>query len=530
MKRWFIGLLVSLWASAAAANVPCTLPFNLLNGTTADATQVMANYNALVTCLANAAAAGANNDITSLSALVTPITPSQGGSSVYVGGTSTGSANAQVVGSVTPLNFSLTTPSRILFIAGFTNTGATTLNVNGTGATNVFRYGPNGPVALIGGEIVAGNFVEASFDGTRFILYTNAVAAPTGAFTALTAAATTDISLAINHYAVVNGSGSITSFGSNATTDFPVYLISFGSAGLTLTYNATSLILPGSVNIVTGAGDFGIALYLGSGNWRIVNYMRANGQALGFNPTFIQNYISGLTLSTAGSSSTFGIAAGVAADSTNTSMMVVASAYTKTTASWAVGSGNGCLDTGAIATNTWYTVFEIQRPDTGVIDYVCSATTTPASGPTSLPANYTLFRRIGAMKTNGSSQWTKFFQINGEFIWDTPVTDATASGAATLGTATLSTPPGVNVLAHFDLNCRNASAGVLTLVAPTFISGTTASSTNFVCSSGPGGVDIGAPFSVMTNTSRQVQMNSGTGAGWTLSLITTGWYDYRGQQ
>ena len=57
MKRLLVGLLFSLWVTCAAANVPCSLPFNLLNGTTADATQVMANYNALVTCLGNAAIA-----------------------------------------------------------------------------------------------------------------------------------------------------------------------------------------------------------------------------------------------------------------------------------------------------------------------------------------------------------------------------------------------------------------------------------------------------------------------------------------
>ena len=62
-------LLLALVGPSAQAGVSCSVPFNLQNGTTADATQVMANYNALIACLANAAAAGANNDITSLLAL-----------------------------------------------------------------------------------------------------------------------------------------------------------------------------------------------------------------------------------------------------------------------------------------------------------------------------------------------------------------------------------------------------------------------------------------------------------------------------
>ena len=61
------------------ANVPCSLPFNLQNNTVADATQVMANYNAIITCLGSAAAAGVNSDITRLNGLSTPLSPSEGG-------------------------------------------------------------------------------------------------------------------------------------------------------------------------------------------------------------------------------------------------------------------------------------------------------------------------------------------------------------------------------------------------------------------------------------------------------------------
>jgi hypothetical protein len=51
------------------------VPFTLVNGTIADAGQVMANYNAILTCLATgAAASGVNSDITSLTSLSPPIT------------------------------------------------------------------------------------------------------------------------------------------------------------------------------------------------------------------------------------------------------------------------------------------------------------------------------------------------------------------------------------------------------------------------------------------------------------------------
>lgn len=93
------------------------------------------------------------------------------------GGTSTGSANAHAI-TVT----GITTPAlgnTVTFIAGYTNTGATTLNVSGSGAVAV-RVG-SGLDALSGGEIVAGSTVACYFDGTYWILLpgTNGVPLPT---------------------------------------------------------------------------------------------------------------------------------------------------------------------------------------------------------------------------------------------------------------------------------------------------------------------------------------------------------------
>src|SRR3974390_508082 len=162
------------------AGVPCTLPFNLQNGTPADATQVMANYNALTACLLNAAAAGANSDITSLSALTTPIPPSLGGTSAYIGtATSTGTANAQVVAAETP-TYVETALTKVIFVAGFTNTAATTLKVGATPVINIFRRTTDGIEALAGGEIIAGSVTEVIYDGTQYQLVNNITPFPVG--------------------------------------------------------------------------------------------------------------------------------------------------------------------------------------------------------------------------------------------------------------------------------------------------------------------------------------------------------------
>ncbi len=152
----------------ALANVTCSLPFTLTNGTIADATQVMANYNALVTCLTNAAAAGANNDITSLSGLSTPITPNQGGSNVFIGTSPTASGADLTIASTTPANYSNTRGYTVIFTAVATNTSVQTLSVNAQTKKNVYKQSTAGPIPLSGGEIIPNQQYLATYDGTEF--------------------------------------------------------------------------------------------------------------------------------------------------------------------------------------------------------------------------------------------------------------------------------------------------------------------------------------------------------------------------
>ena len=49
---------------------------------------------------------------------------------------------------------------------------------------------------------------------------------------------------------------------------------------LTLTYNASSMILPGAASITTAPDDTLEAVCISSGNWRVVWYQRASGAAL----------------------------------------------------------------------------------------------------------------------------------------------------------------------------------------------------------------------------------------------------------
>lgn len=174
MKKYWkqiLGIITAgfIFPTSAPATITCTLPFTLTNGTIADATQVMSNYNALVTCFTLAASAGTNNDITSIIGLTTPLAPTFGGTPQFIGGTSTGSANAQVVASVTPSNFSLTTGYKVTFFCGFTNTGNTQLNINGTGLKNLFRKTQLGTSLSVGGECITNQPITVVYDGTEYV-------------------------------------------------------------------------------------------------------------------------------------------------------------------------------------------------------------------------------------------------------------------------------------------------------------------------------------------------------------------------
>lgn len=89
----------------------------------------------------------------------------------------------------------------------------------------------------------------------------------------IASAATTDLGAVAGHQHDITGAVTITSFGTVAAGIWKI--IKFEGV-LTLTHNATSLILPDGQNITTAVGDVAIMVSEGSGNWRCVSYQRVN--------------------------------------------------------------------------------------------------------------------------------------------------------------------------------------------------------------------------------------------------------------
>jgi microcystin-dependent protein len=76
------------------------------------------------------------------------------------GGVSGGSPNAQ---SLTASSYTGLDGQTVYFVAGFTNSGPMTLNINGIGSAAVLKDTPSGPIFLTGTEVTAGNVVGVTY-------------------------------------------------------------------------------------------------------------------------------------------------------------------------------------------------------------------------------------------------------------------------------------------------------------------------------------------------------------------------------
>ena len=140
-------------------------------------------------------------------------------------------------------------------------TGSLTVNVTITGGSGTAASWVVALTAPVG-QILAGTLTGA-------LEY----AAPAS----LASAATVNIGAAASNLVTITGTTTITSLGTAAAG--VVRKVTFAGA-LTLTHNATSLILPGAANITTASGDVAEFVAIGGSNWRCTNYTSAAGLTL----------------------------------------------------------------------------------------------------------------------------------------------------------------------------------------------------------------------------------------------------------
>lgn len=406
VSKLLLALMLFNTAVCADPIVTGSKPFTFIPGTTISSSQVNADFDYIINQVnTNAAKNGANSSITSLLGLTTPLAPSMGGSSFYYATTVGGTVDAITITATTPAisSFSLVAGVSIAFVPTGTNTvSGPTVNVNGTGAIILKRTSSGGVANLRPGELpIAGGvntgLVQATYDGTQWIVL-NAPALFGNAIS-IASAATTDLSLAGTRNATITGSVTITSFGNLCSPNFPIYLVKFTGAPA-ITYNATSMILPGASNAIMSAGDSLLAECLGSGNWKILSIFPLN-------PVVSMGGVNGFTANNnAGTPNTqvdiawTGLAAleNVAGFSTD-----IIGPGSKTINA-AVTGING-LDTGALANNTWYYIYIISDG----ASLTAGLMSTSATSPT-MPAGYTHKYRVSSQKTGGAATFNRVIQ------------------------------------------------------------------------------------------------------------------------
>jgi hypothetical protein len=116
-----------------------------------------------------------------------------------------------------------------------------------------------------------------AFYSDGLISNTTITSAFTQPFVNVASAATADIGAAASQNVTITGTTTITSLG---TVTAGIFRRLVFSGALTLTHNATSLILPQGGDVVTAVGDSLEAVSLGSGNWRVTSYQRVGGSGL----------------------------------------------------------------------------------------------------------------------------------------------------------------------------------------------------------------------------------------------------------
>lgn len=249
-----------------------------------------------------------------------------------------------------------------------------------------------------------------------------------------------------------------------------------------------------------------------------------------FDLTFIQNYLSGLTLSNDATTpnTILDISAGSCTDSTNTYLMKLSAITKSISSSWALGSGLGGMGVGlTVAASTWYHVFAIIVNERATDVYFDTSVTAANK-----PLGTTAFRRIGSFKTTAGSIIPTFFQHGQEFWLSTPVADvATTCSTSNTSFTLASTPSGVTTQVIMDVTMFSSTQGTifyvresaLSSVNPGFGTGVTA----VEVTTGSQGAAASA-YRVWTNTTQNVT-GLATNANTSVRMIVRGWYDLLGR-
>jgi hypothetical protein len=328
----------------------------------------------------------------------------------------------------------------------------------------------------------------------------------------------------------------------NSVTD--VMKVWNGAAWQQTDYNSTNVaITGGTITDITdlAVADGGTGASTADGattNLNAVSYGAVQsltptqqGQARSNVSAALKGHIYGLTLSNNGTDANnyIDIAAGEAAsDASSPLLMVLGSAITKRLDdAWAVGTNNGGLFSGSKANSTWYHVFAIMRPDTGVVDAGFDTSLTAANRP----GDYTHYRRVGSVRTDGSGNIFAFFQSGDYFQWTTAHNDISTTSLGTSAvTGQVSSPLGIRCIADLEGIMTDGDEQASVWISSPQETDATPGTTQPTTVTLAAGAANFATFQkqVMTDTSSQIRYRSNV-TNTTLRVRCAGYHDTRGR-
>jgi hypothetical protein len=279
-------------------------------------------------------------------------------------------------------------------------------------------------------------------------------------------------------------------------------------------------------DVIEGAG---LALYNESND--IYGQLRA---AILQTVPFPRGYIDGFIMSNeADADHDIGISVGKCRDENDSLSISLSAAITKQIdAVWAAGTNQGGFPSGlgVVAIDTWYHVFVISKTDGITSDAGFDTSLTATNLLADAGAEYTVYRRVGSVLTDGAANIIEFYQYGDNFFWKNPPLDV--NGAATgvvVNNITLSTPNGVRTLAKFNWRVGTSDGSVYwkttdvddeapdTALAPLASLSWSNSTTS----------PMGAYMETITSLASVVNVR--TSINQALYVSTIGWQDFRGK-
>lgn len=262
-------------------------------------------------------------------------------------------------------------------------------------------------------------------------------------------ASTADLCSAKQASITITGTTTITGFGSACVVG-QIKFVSF--SGALLLTNSGTLVLPGSANITTAAGDRAVAVQLASGTWAVFSYQRASGQPVVAQVGVYVGQATGLVITngaTPGSQVTVTARQALIQAVSGNSVQLRASVSATCSSS---ASGAGGLDTGSVAVSTTYSIWLIDN-GTSPQCLLHAGFTDPT-----LPGGYTYQLWVGAISTDAVGggnfyrmrqvgQYAEFTVIGSTNTAAYPVISNSAVGTTAAGGMSPVTVAGTPVLA-----------------------------------------------------------------------------------